>query len=79
MPKDKAIYDTDVPSKATGYWRLSRLGERFVRGLINIPRDVFVFNDQVFSVSEEKTSIFEALGTAFDFSQMMDAPAGVMH
>ncbi len=71
LPKDKAIYDTDVASKATGFWRMTSLGEQFVRGEISIPREMFVFNDEVLGHSDASTTITQALGDKFNYDELM--------
>jgi hypothetical protein len=75
VPKDKAIYDTDTPSKANGFWRMTPAGQQFVNGLIAIPMDVTVFADEVLAESRQTITIREALGTKFNYDELMEARA----
>lgn len=63
----------DDASKSSGLWILSDKGERFVRGLIRIPREVMVFDDRVEGISTETVSIQEALGSKFNYRELMEA------
>lgn len=74
-PKDKAIYDTDTTTKSSGFWRITPAGEKFLRGLIRIPREVLVFDDAVLEESLETISIRDALGTKFNYGELMGASA----
>lgn len=43
--------------KVAGYWGITALGIRFLQGAARIPRNVFVFNNQVQSISPEVITI----------------------
>jgi hypothetical protein len=73
IPKDKAIYETETPGKANGYWRITPLGEQFIKGLIRISREVHVFDDRVCGFSPDTITIRDALGTRFNYDELMDA------
>jgi hypothetical protein len=62
-------------SKSNGFWILSDKGEQFVRGEIRIPREVLVFDDKVEGISTETISITEALGTKFNYQELMETHA----
>ncbi len=72
-PKDKAIYETETPSKCNGFWRLTREGELFVKNMVRIPREVNVFDDRVFGFSQELITINDALGSRFNYDELMEA------
>jgi hypothetical protein len=75
IPKDKAIYDTETDKKSSGFWRITPEGEKFIKGLIAIPHEVYVFDDQVLGVSHEGITIRDALGTKFDYQQLLEGNA----
>lgn len=55
-----------------GKWRLTSIGVDFVKNLRSIPRACTVLDDQVLAFDAELTNIAEALGTKFDFAELMD-------
>ena len=68
----------------TGRWRVTPLGEAFVKGRVLVPRSVLVFNNQLEGVSDERTTVRQALGRAFDYDELMgpfrDEPVlGALH
>lgn len=75
IPKDKAIYDTDTPSKANGFWQLTQEGVEFVKGKTDITREVHIFDDEVVALSPDTITIREALGNKFNYDELMDARA----
>lgn len=57
-----------------GFYRITELGRAFVRGELDVPRSLFVFNNRVLEVDEEeRTTIHTALGDKFNYSEMMKA------
>jgi len=71
VPKDKAIYDTDSDKKSSGYWRITPNGEKFINGMIRVPREVHVFNDEFLGACQETITIAEALGSKFNYEELM--------
>lgn len=63
----------EEPGKASGMWILSDAGEQFVRGTLRIPSEVLVFDDRVEGQSAETISIQEALGSKFNYHELMEA------
>lgn len=57
--------------KASGYWKITERGEKFVNNEINISKYVYLFNNRKYSISEETISIHEALGKKFSYSELM--------
>lgn len=56
----------------TGYWRVTRLGELFVLNRCTVPKYARVFNGELVSLDpSEQVSIVDALGTKFNYSEMM--------
>lgn len=60
-------------TKCSGNWMLSPLGREFVEHRTRIPREVFVFDDEVQGVSAESISITEALAGKFKYQELMEA------
>ena len=55
-----------------GWWRLTKLGARFVAGQCRVPAFVYVYDGAVMSRSKDKTvSIHEALGAKFSWKELM--------
>lgn len=60
----------DEPSR--GFWRLTERGRAFVEGRTRVPRFVFVFDGERTAKSDEMTTIEEALGKRFVYSEIMN-------
>lgn len=55
-----------------GYWRLTPRGRRFVEGQISVPKYAEIYNGKVVGMdSSEMVTIRDALGTKFDYSELM--------
>ena len=59
-------------SDRAGFWRVTEKGEKFVRGVISVPRIAHTYNNTVAHFSEERTDIFRSLGDKYDYNEMMD-------
>lgn len=70
VPEDK---------RATGYWRLSQCGVRFVLGEHTIPKIAIVFDDEVIRFEGENVNISQVLGEKFNYTQLMSATEGGSH
>ncbi len=56
---------------ARGWWRVTELGRAFVADRTRAPAYVFVFDGEKMGSSDEVVSIREALGTKFDYRELM--------
>ena len=56
---------------ASGVWRLTELGKKFVSGEVVVPRKVVLVNDILIETSEETTDIYKALGERFDYKALV--------
>jgi len=66
----------DEPAKKhSGVWRPTQRGIEFSRGTIQVPSYVIHYNNKMLHWSDEKTTIQEALGEKFDYSETME-PVG---
>jgi hypothetical protein len=55
-----------------GYWRVTDLGELFIQGNLAVPKYARVYNGRCLSlVTTEKVTIKDALGTKFDYAELM--------
>lgn len=59
-------------------WRVTPKGSLFVLGCLDVPRYAFIFDSQCLGFSKEQTSIHDALGDKFDYTELMysDAECG---
>jgi hypothetical protein len=59
---------------ASGFWSITYEGVQFVRGTHAVPEYVYVFNNTMHSVSQEKVLIMDVVGK-FDYAELMkDVP-----
>ena len=65
--------NTDPHTKTSGQWMLSRDGVAFVLGNLRIPREVMIFDDKIYGVSEREITIREALGKRYNYNELMEA------
>lgn len=64
--------DGDVERPVSGYWRLTKLGARFVLGEIKVPAYVWVYgNKPLDRTVDETVSIHDALRCKFDYEELM--------
>lgn len=68
MPKATDANDTNPRS---GFWRATPDGVDFVRGGVWVPAYKLMFNADVYEDSDEKITIVEAIGTRFDYDEIM--------
>jgi len=55
----------------SGYWRVTSLGASFAQGHVSVPRHVYVYDNVCTGVSEERTTIQDALGDKFNYEELM--------
>lgn len=70
---ERAVGERDDGSNRVGTYRITELGKNFVEGKIAVPKYVFLYNQRLFRLSEEMTTIHGALGTRFNYAQLMEA------
>jgi hypothetical protein len=63
--------ERDDGSWRTGYYRTTSLGCQFVDGHSSIPKYAFLYNQMLLRLSQERVTITEALGSKFDYAQLM--------
>lgn len=67
----EAVRNTDTQKRTSGFWHITLKGERFVKGLVTVPSYVTTYNMETLGFSEEHINIRQALGTKFDYTEMM--------
>ena len=58
-------------SRHAGFYRITARGLSFVNGETSVPRHVFIYDNGVRGFSDERTTIREALGDKFNYSELM--------
>jgi hypothetical protein len=60
-----------------GTYRVTELGERFVRGQLAVPKMVFTLRGVLVGASEERVTVHEALGDAFSYIELLGLNEGI--
>jgi len=69
---EKQIGERDDGSDRVGYYKITQKGCRFVQGHTTIPKWVQIYNKEVMGFAEEHITIKEALGTKFNYTELMN-------
>lgn len=69
MPKDPL----DTKKRTSGFWRITSLGIKFVRGDATVPKHVRLYDGRLlgFVDADNRVTIRQALGTKFDYARLM--------
>ncbi len=62
----------DETKKCSGIWRPTQKGLDFAHGRITVPRRVLEYREVVYAVSEEQTTVQQALGDPFNYKELME-------
>ena len=57
-----------------GLWRLTTKGELFVLGRIKVPSHAEIYDDRLLKLGGDPINIHEALGSKFDYDELMETP-----
>lgn len=57
-----------------GYWRVTRRGELFLKGVISVPSYALIYDSQLLRLDGEPTTVKDALGHEFNLAEVL-APA----
>jgi len=69
--------DRDPAKVDSGLWGPTQLGIAFAQNKVTTPKYIYVYNDELLRMSDEQTNIVEALGTHFNYVELMQpAPLG---
>jgi len=61
----------DDGSDRIGCYRITEVGKQFVEGRVAVPKYVYLYNQLLLRLSEEMTTIREALGEKFKYDELM--------
>ena len=61
----------DADTRFSGKWRLTKLGEEFVLGEVDVPELMVLYDGRLMKKSTEKTDIRKALGSRFNYDELM--------
>lgn len=61
----------DDGSNRVGIWRITSLGESWIRGETTVPSHARIYNNRCLGLVGEPTTIQQALGKRFDYSELM--------
>lgn len=54
-----------------GYWRVTELGEAFVRGETRVPKYALIYNNRLVRHEGDPVTIRDCLGTKFNYDELM--------
>lgn len=63
--------NTDDSQRTSGYWRPTLRGNDFVYNKVIVPSHVYIFDNHIHGFSETFVTIFDALGKAFNYAELM--------
>lgn len=66
----------DAKKRTSGSWRLTEKGQAFLRDLVKVPSHAVVFNNQLERLEGKEIGIREALGSKFDYAELMAGGRG---
>lgn len=70
---ERAPGERDDGSDRVGRYRITEIGKQFVEGRIAVPRYVYLYNQLLLRLSEEMTTVREALGDKFKYDELIKA------
>ena len=68
---ERVVGERDDGSNRLGHYKITEIGKQFVLGKIAVPKYVYLYNQLLLRLSEEMTTIHEALGDRFNFFELM--------
>jgi hypothetical protein len=66
----KLVY-ADSDTRSSGIWRVTPIGMKFAKGLCQVPKYVYLYNDTLKDVSTETIYIKDCVGNKFIYSEIM--------
>lgn len=61
----------DDGSERNGWWRVTDIGERFVRGEVSVPKYARLYDGRCLGLIGDPTTIHDALGKKFRYDELM--------
>ncbi len=68
---ERAAGDRPDGSDRIGRYKITDLGKQFVEGKVAVPQYVYLYNQLLLRLSEEMTTIKDALGQRFQYDELM--------
>ena len=63
----------DTTRRTSGLWRPTEKGVQFVQCLLQVPKRVYLYNNEILGWDDQTVTIRDALGTKFDYAELMGA------
>lgn len=63
--------NTDPSKKGSGQWKVTQRGIDFANQRIRAPKHLWVYQNLVYARSRDDVSVVDALGTKFDYAELM--------
>lgn len=57
--------------RTSGLWRLTQKGVDYVTNRLAVPKHAYVYDDELWSLSDDTATIQDALGETFDYAAVM--------
>ena len=67
----REVKNEDTSKRTSGLWLITSKGIDFVEGNIQVPRYCDTYNGKTLGFSDEQTDIHQALGSKFNYREMM--------
>jgi hypothetical protein len=67
VPKGESTSDGNL----SGLFVLTELGAAFARGEVDLPKRIYLYGNEKVGMSTERTTIHQALGSKFNYSELM--------
>lgn len=64
--------EEDPSIKASGFWKITDKGCRFVKGYNKLPSKAAIYNNKCYGLQGEDVSIKDVLGTKFNYNELMN-------
>ena len=65
--------NTNKSTRTTRFWRATPTGIDFARGRITIRKHADVYNGKLLTLSGDDVTIFDVLGSKFDYAELMNS------
>ena len=74
--EDGVLVYGDSETRSSGIWRVTPIGMQFAKGLLQVPKFVYLYNDTLKDVSTETIYIQDCVGKKFNYSEIMNETWG---
>jgi hypothetical protein len=68
---EKNNFNNDPTIKASGLWMITNVGISFIKGETYVPQKVMLYNNKFYGFDGDTVGVKEALGTKFNFEELM--------